>query len=621
MSLEISELPAIVEMWRNRYIERDARHTAIAEVMSGHNKIFDPNEDELERAAANLIQVACEDTGDAAAVMPSIRVRPWKPTQAVRDAADLMERVAQHYARMSRLKHLLSPTVQRLASYGLASWVVWPDFESNVPVIEMRDSRGCYPQPGVRPGERARKVLYLRKIRFEQLPPEHQALLVMNVGSYSELRSKWMSNGEVTLVEYFDDTEIVIGALLLSSDRVMNAGAGATISRPVELDRIHHGLNVCPVVLGERFVFDDEHRGQFDQVVGPQAIHSRLQALLLAYADQAVYSDIWVKDALGEISFGGGSYITLGPQGAIGRVPPAVSNLNVFQDLSVMEDSIHVGGRWPKSRPGEIDQSIASAKFLEASAGMMNTVIKGYHMILETMITSAVQLCFEMDTKVMPGAKVAHGIRANQEFLTEYNTSDFDDRNVVGVDYGLGLGRDPSQSAVLQIQYAQNGYISEEFVQESIEGVTDVARERARIDAQKFKDIVFGKLVESVQMGQVSNRQLLEIARRRYEGQPLMELFEKYVVEPEEEALVAAQNAPMSGMTGAPMDPMAALMGGGMGGPPMGPGGPPGAMGPGGGPPGMVPPAPEPSTLLARMNTDAGPGGTLGAQTLGPGMG
>lgn len=612
MSLEISSLPAIVEHWRNRYTERDARHAAIATVLSGENKIYDPNEDELEKAAANLIQVACEDTGDAAAVMPSIRVRPYKPTQAVRRSADLMEQVAQHYARMSRLSHLLSPTVQRLAAYGVASWVVWPDLEQNVPVIELRDSRGCYPQPGIRPGERARQVLYLRKVRFDQLPQDHRNKMVENVGSYEELRGRWLANGEVTLVEFFDESEIVIAGLL-QGNNTFTAGPGSTIARPVELDRIEHQLNTCPVVLGERFVFDDEHRGQFDQVVGPQAIHGRLQALLLAYADQAVYSDIWVRDAIGEISFGGGSYITLGPQGAIGRVPPAVSNLNVFQDLSVMEESIHTGGRWPKSRPGEIDQSIASAKFLEASAGMMNTVIKGYHMILTTMITNAIQLCFEMEAKVIPGTKVAQGVRRNQEFITEYSTADFDDKNMVVVDYGLGLGRDPSQSAVLQIQYAQNGYISEEFVQESIEGVNDVRRERARIDAQKFRDIIFGKTVEQVQMGAISNRQLLELARKRYEGEEFFDLFEEYVVLPEEQAAAAAAAAPQSGLGPGGMDPLAALMGGGPMGPPPGPGGPPGAG------PGMVPPPPEPSTLLARLNTDAGPGGTLGAQMLGPG--
>lgn len=613
MSLEITSLPAVVEHWRNRYVERDARHAAIANVLSGDNKVYDPNEDELEKAAANLIQVACEDTGDAAAVMPSIRVRPYKPTQAVRRSADLMEQVAQHYARMSRLSHLLSPTVQRLAAYGVASWVVWPDMEQDIPVIELRDSRGCYPQPGIRPGERARQVLYLRKVRFDQLPAEHRNKMVAEVGSYEELRGRWLANGEVTLVEYFDESEILIAGLLQGSNP-FTAGPGSTIAQPVELDRIPHGLNVCPVVLGERFVFDDEHRGQFDQVVGPQAIHSRLQALLLAYADQAVYSDIWVRDAIGEISFGGGSYITLGPQGAIGRVPPAVSNLNVFQDLSIMEESIHTGGRWPKSRPGEIDQSIASAKFLEASAGMMNTVIKGYHMILTTMITNAIQLCFEIDSKVLPGTKVAQGIRKNQEFITEYSTTDFDDKNMVVVDYGLGLGRDPSQSAVLQIQYAQNGYISEEFVQESIEGVNDVRRERARIDAQKFRDIIFGKTVEQVQMGAISNRQLLELARKRYEGEEFFDLFEEYVVIPEEQAAQAAANQPMSGMGGA--SPLAGLLGGAPG----LPAGPMPGPSPDGGP-GMVPPPPEPSTLLARLNTDAGPGGTLGSQMLGPGGG
>jgi len=129
---------------------------------------------------------------------------------------------------------------------------------------------------------------------------------------------------------------------------------------------------------------DGEFRGQFDQVVGLLEAHIRLMSMVLDYADQAVYSDIYVKDLIGEMPYGGGAYIELGPQGAIGRVPPAVSSLNVQADMAQLMDGIHLGGRWPKSRPGEIDQAIASAKFLESSVGMMNTAIRTYHQILQS---------------------------------------------------------------------------------------------------------------------------------------------------------------------------------------------------------------------------------------------
>lgn len=603
MGLAIEDVPIVFEMYKKRYTERDERHEEIHEVIAGDWESVDPNEDPIPPSAANMIQVAIEDTGDAAAVRPSVRVMPWKPTAPVKESAAKAERIAQHYVRTSKIDFLLSPTVQRMAAYGLCPWVVWPDFEQVVPIIEMRDPRGCYPEPGIRLGERARNVMFTREAYFSQLPEKHRNALLEFSEENRSLRHTWEKNATLTIVEYFDEEEILVTALLKSGYSGAQANPSSFASVPVELSRINHNLSVCPVIVGERFTTDGEHRGQFDQVVGPQKAHNRLMDLLVDYADQAVYSDTWVKDAIGEISFGGGSYITLGPNGGIGRVPPAVSSLNVTQDLAMMEEAVHLGGRWPKSRPGEIDQSIASAKFLEASAGMMNTVIKGYHLVLKSMIESAVQLCFEVDKKVLGperGPRVASGILRNNEFMIEYTTDEIDLKNMVVVDYGMGLGKDPSQSAVLQIQYAQNGYISEEFVQESIEGVNDVQRERARIDAEKFKQILFGKIIEAVQMGQITNRQLIELTKKRYEGEDLFELFERFVVEPEEEA-IALGPGPVSGLTGQPLG--------------LGPGAaPPGA---GGGP--TPPPAPDPSQLLARLNTPAGPGGTLGTQTLNEG--
>lgn len=606
MAIHIDEVPVVFEMYRNRYIDRDTRHDDIWQVLSGHWHSVDPNEDKLPPSAANLIQVAIEDTGDASAIMPSIRVQPWKPTQTVKKQAALQEKIAQHYARTSRLDFLLSPTVQRLSAYGVCPWIIWPDFEQNVPVIEMRDPRGCYPEPGIRQGERARNVMFTREVYYSQMNDAWKAKVRNEAEKASQrdsLGTTWERNATVTVIEFIDEEEFLIAALFRTGYQHAGQSPGQFATVPIELERWKHGLSACPVILGERFTTDGEHRGQFDQVVGPQKAHNRLMDLLVDFADQAVYSDTWVKDAIGEVAFGGGSYITLGPNGGIGRVPPAVSSLNVAQDLEMMEEAVHLGGRWPKSRPGEIDQSIASAKFLEASAGMMNTVIKGYHMVLKSMIESAMQLMFETDKKLTPGEKVASGMLRNQEFMVEYNTNDIDLKNMVSVDYGLGLGKDPSQSAVLQIQYAQNGYISEEFVQESIEGVTDVARERARIDSEKFKQIIFGKIIEAVQAGQISNRQLIELTRKRYEGEDLFELFEKFVVEPEEEIL-AAGPGPLSGLTGAPV----ALPG-----LPPGAGGPESEMSPGA----SVPPPPDPSELLARINVPAGPGGSLGSQIQG----
>jgi hypothetical protein len=366
----------------------------------------------------------------------------------------------------------------------------------------------------------------------------------------------------------------------------------------VELERIENKAGVCPVVIGTRISLDGEVRGQFDQVVGLLEAHIRLTGLILDYADQAVYSDIFVKDLIGEMPYGGGSFIELGPQGAIGRVPPAVSSLNVQADLSSLVDGMHVAGRWPKSRPGEIDQSIASAKFLESAAGMMNTAIRTYHQIMQRQLEKALRIAFEIDKSYFPGAKSATGILRNQQFLIEYNpSSDINTNHQLRVEYGLGLGRDPAQSAVLHIQYSQAEFVSKEFVQENIDGLTDVGRERSRLDVEKFRGMALAKLLMGLEQGTIPEAALVEIARAREQGEELFDLYEKYIVKPAEEMIA---NQVPTGL-GPPMQPGAL---------PPGPS-PEGAAGP-------MPPGPPPGAeLLARLGTPAGPGGTLGPQVTG----
>jgi hypothetical protein len=589
----IEELPRIYSNWRNRYAERDERMSTIDAVVQGEYAQVDPEEDAVESRSPNLIQVALEDTAEAASMLPTIRVSPARPGPAAKKQASQMEQIAAGYFDISKMDLLITSTVMDLAAFGIGCWVVWPDTDQKMPFIEWRDPRNCFPEPGLRPGDNVKNAFFARVVYLSQLPEEHQQLIFAEVADPGVLDE----NVKVTLVEWFDCDEVVVAALYENGTYPAD-GSTASAYTPIELERWSHNLGVCPVIIGARFSLDGEFRGQFDQVVGSLLAHVRLMGMVLDYADQAVYSDVWVRDLIGEMPYGGGAYIELGPQGAIGRVPPAVTSLNVVQDLQMLTDNIHVGGRWPKSRPGEIDQSIASAKFLEATAGMMNTAIKTYHSILRRMMEQALRVCFLTDKKYFPGKKVASGVLRNQEFVEEYETKDIDLKHQVRVEYGLGLGRDPAQSAVLMLQYAGQEYISKEWVQENIEGLTDVAREQSRIDVEKLKAMALAKLLQGIETGTVPDAALVEIAEKRAKGEDLFSLFRKYVVEPQQEQL----EQQMTSGLGAPVMP---------------------GMGPDGAPmPGeeagmaLPPPPPEAAGLLARLGVPAGPGGLLGAQQL-----
>jgi hypothetical protein len=162
---------------------------------------------------------------------------------------------------------------------------------------------------------------------------------------------------QVNLVEYFDEDEYVITACLFEVDAADTAmGCSrhrrtATTYVPVIVDRFENRLACARSSSARASRWTASSVASSTRSSASSRRHVRLMAMIMDYADQAVYSDIWVKDLIGELSWGGGAYIELGPQGAIGRVPPAVSSLNVQHDLDRLVDSIHLGGRWPKSPP------------------------------------------------------------------------------------------------------------------------------------------------------------------------------------------------------------------------------------------------------------------------------
>jgi hypothetical protein len=402
-------------------------------------------------------------------------------------------------------------------------------------------------------------------------------------------------------VEWYDEEEFVVAALYeANASPLMISGTVTRAYQPVLLERTSNTTGVCPVVVGSLLTFDGEVRGQFDQAIAPFLAHVRLSGLVLDYADQAVYSDIWVRDLIGEMPFGGGSYIELGPNGAIGRVPPAASSLDIQRDLAALVDAVHLGARWPKSRPGEVSQSIASAKFLEASAGMMNTAIRTLHIIMKQSLGQALTVALAQIQQYFPGDNTASATLRNQTVTTEFNGKD--DINLdcrVHVEYGLGFGRDPGQTAVLNVQYGQAGYISKQTVMENIDGLNDVGRELMRIELEELEGMMKAKLMQRLQEGTIPDSALLDIADARAAGDSLSMIYRKYVVEPMN---MAAAQAPVSGLAGGPVGPDGAPV-----------------PSPGGAPPAAPTPPPAPANplqSLARLGMPAGPGGKLGTQVM-----
>jgi hypothetical protein len=588
--INLELIPSKFIAFRTRWEDRNERMQTMVDAVNGDWDVDGPDDDEIVNRSPNMIQIALEDTAEASSIIPTVRVWPSGNEDSQKHSASAMERIAMSYLDVSQIELLTIRSMLDLGAYGLFSWLVYEDPETGSPTFQWRDPRTCFPEPGWKTMDSVRECFFARELYVNQLPERYREIVEAEWPNDGHWNRSWYHSKKIILLEYFTEDEWLICALYQSG---VGQPGGVITYLPIELERGTNKDGICPVVVGQRMTLDNEPRGQFDQVVGLMQAHIRLMGMVLDYADQAVYSDVWVKDLIGPLNFGGGAYIQLGPNGNIGRVQPAVTDMSVFRELETLIDSMHLGGRWPKSRPGEIDQNIASAKFLEASAGMMNTVLRTNHFIMKRALEQALHVAFVMD-KSSKKTRTVSGVLRNQQFMMERDTSDIDLKAKIRVDYGLGLGHDPAQAMVLGIQASQAGFVSREFVQENFEGITDVALERSRIDTERFRDMALARLLQGLEEKTIPESALIKIAKARMDGEDIFELYEKYVVEPAEEQMA---QMPMSGLAGGPVAP--------------------GPMGGGGAP---APAAPAPEELLGALGIGGG-GGPESAARLNVPMG
>lgn len=549
--IDAEEFTVSWQRFHLRWAERNDRFDKVARIARGDWTVVAPDDEELISRSPNMVQVALEDTAESSNLLPTVRVMASAATPEAKEDASIMERLGTSYLDVSEFPLLSIKSFLDLYAYGLFTWVVTWDGVSG-PKVEWRDPRTCFPEPDYSALGVANRVFFARDVYLTQLPvewqmkvQEHCALEMLDYSSFTD--------PTLTLVEYYDADRIVVG---LSYNAATIPGTSYFLrSEPnyisVILEDYQNPIGICPAILGQAPDLDPEPRGQFDQVINILLTHIQLMALVVDNADDMVYADVWVKDLIGPLNQGGKSYINLGPQGAVGRLAPASPSFSLFNELQQLMDAFHVGARWPKTRPGDISQAIASGKFVESTVGMMNTVIHTGHTVMQRALQQALRVAFKADKLCGPKRTVS-GVMRNQQFLMERDVDDIDLEALVRVDYGLGFGKTSSETAVLSIQYHQAGFVSTETVQENLEGIVDVGLERQRILLQQFRDMALAKMLQGLQEKSIPDKALVEMSRAVQDGGDVFEVFEKYVVEPQEEML--AQQLP-SGLTGGMVSP------------------------------------------------------------------
>jgi len=574
MALTIDKVAQKVESLRRAAADRDQRQRDVHDVRSGDIEAVMPGampDAWPKPIVANMIDTAARDMAEVMGAMPSINCASGViTTDKAKKFSSKRTKIANAYVQQSKLHSGHQVTFcDYYNTFGMAVYVVEPDFEDKVPRIRVESPLGIYPEMDLYGRVRSyTKVWREEAIHLAAKFPHLLRVLQSNeVGGQEE--AGWAER-EIEVIKYCDADQIVM--------YLPNHG--------------DHIVDMMPNVLGKVYVsiakrpgFDMEIRGAFDDAIWVQLAKARMALLGLEATEKSVRAPLAVPRDVQKMTFGDDAIIrTDNPEG-VRRVALDVPQY-AFQEGAMLDNEARQAMRSPEVRSGNIDASIITGRGVQALMGGFNTVITTGQAVIAQALGRALQLCFEMDEKLWPNEKkVVSGVVQGTPFEETYvPRKDIAGNHIADVTYGFAAGQDPARAIVALLQLRGDQLVSRDFVQRQLPMDLDVVQLQTQIDNEQFTDALkqgimayMQAILPMAQQGMVDPVDALtkmgKLIEEREKGTAVHDAVLK-VFKPKEQAAGAAQ------------DPLAALMGGGGPAAQAGPGGaggaPPGSTAPGG---------------------------------------
>lgn len=602
MALMIETIASKVESLRRAAADRDQRQRDVHDVRSGdiENVVPGSMPDAWPKPiVANLIDTSARDIAEMMGGMPSINCASGVlTTDKAKKFSGKRTKIANYYSQSSQLPagHQVQ-FCDYYNTFGMAVYVVEPDFEDKLPRIRVESPMGIYPEIDLYGRVRSyTKVWREEAIHLVAKFPHLLRVLQSNETSspgYGQTSQGWAER-EIEVIKYCDNDQIVM-YLPLHSNQIV--------------DMMPNPLGKVYVAIAKRPGFDNEVRGAFDDAIWVQLAKARMALLGLEATEKSVRAPIAVPRDVQKMTFGDDAIIRTDFPDKVRRVALDVPQY-AFQEGQMLEQELRVGTRTPESRSGNMSASIITGRGVEALQGGFNAVITTGQTVISVALQKALELCFEMDQKLWPEEqKTVSGVVQGTPFEETYTPSkDINGSYVVDVTYGFAAGQDPARAIVALLQLRGDQLVSRDFVQRQLPMDLDVVQLQAQIDTEQFTDSLkqgvmayMQAILPMAQQGQDPTDALTKVAKlieERDKGTPVHSAVLKVFVpkKPKEDP-------------GATQDPLAALMGQGPQGAPQGaPAGPQGAPGANAAPQGM-----DIQSLLAGLTS--GGDATMSART------
>lgn len=521
--------------------DRDQRQRDVRDVRSGDIDTVVPGsmpDPWPYPIVANMIDATARDTSEVMGQMPSINcTNSLQTSDRSKKFSSKRTKIANHYALESRL-HAGEQIkfCDHYLTYGMATYVVEPDFERKTPIIRVENPMGSYPEMDVF----GRLVSYSRCWREEAIylvakyPQLHSVLVNKDL-----MGNESWAEREVEVCKYMDK-EIMYLYLPAHSNQL--------------LDVMDNPLGEIPVAVAMRPSYDGEVRGAYDDAIWVYLAKSRMAMLGLEATEKAVRAPIAVPRDLQRFVSGADSILRTDQPDKIRRVEVNLPQFATAEE-QILERELRIATRSPQARSGNVDASIITGKGVEALMGGFDTVITTGQQVVGQAMRLAYGIAFRMDEMLWPNEKkTIRGVIQGTPFEDTYTPAkDINGNYTVDISYGFAAGQDPARAIVALLQLRGDQLVSRDFVQRQLPMEIDVVQMQTQIDQEQFEDAlkagIQGAMQAIPQMALqgmdplVALTQMAKVIELREKGTPVHEAVLKAFTPPEE---------PPGGPVGAP---------------------------------------------------------------------
>lgn len=509
--LTLEEIHKKLEMLRRQYAKRDQRNRDVHDVRKGDLETLVPGSfpDAWPKPiVANYIDKTARDLAEITAPLPSINCTSQIITsQRGKNFTAKRTKVASFYVTNSELKTKMMQAADWYYTYGSVPFVIEPDFENKTPYIRIDNPNKTYPEFDMRGRIRS----------YSRVWREEAGTLA---GKFPDLARKILGEDPSKSM----DTKLEVVKYCDAEQYIMYL--------PERHNQILHQMEnpfkKVPVVIAHRPSYDDEDRGQFDDVIWVHLARARMALLGMEASEKSVRAPIALPTDVQKMSFGDDAIIRTNNPEKIRRVGLDVPQV-AFQQEQLLQQEIQVGARVPAVRGGESDASIITGRGVQALMGGFDAQVKQAQTVLGRALEKALMLCFEMDEKFWPNdKKVIRGQVQGTPFEESYVPSkDINGNYVVEVSYGFASGLDPSRALVFMLQLRGDQLVSRDYVQRQLPMDLDVAQQQVQIDNEQVTDALKQGVFSMLQSVGLMAQQGQDPTDTLYKAAKIIELREK----------------------------------------------------------------------------------------------